>query len=187
MKIIKIPAVVGVPANNTTRTAFSVALLSLLALFPSCSEKNEPVAGVLQIGLVCSDLDKSLDFYKNIVGMTETGGFEVDGQFGTDSGLSDGKPFKVRMLKLEDTPNATTLKLACCSDTTGIKPNYVTDAPGVRYLTFEIKSTKAIKARLQQNGIRLLGKSPVSMGDNLELIMVQDPDGVFVEIIGGKE
>ncbi|HRI60128.1 MAG TPA: VOC family protein [Saprospiraceae bacterium] len=171
----------------TSIAILSIALLTLLALFPSCGEKNAPPAGVLQIGLVCSNLDKSLDFYKNIVGMTETGGFEVDGQFGTDSGLSDGKPFKVRMLKLEDTPHATTLKLACCSDSAGIKPNFVTDAPGVRYITFEVPSTKAVKERFSKNGIRLLGKCPVSMGDNQELILVQDPDGVFVEIIGGKE
>lgn len=163
------------------------ALLIWIFLLFACGEKNAGGDGVLQIGLVCSDLNRSLDFYKNIVGMTETGGFDVDGQFGTDSGLSDGKAFKVKLLKLEDSPSATTLKLACCSDTTAVKPVYVTDAPGVRYLTFEIKSTRAIKERLQQNGIRLLGKSPVSMGDDQELILVQDPDGVFVEIIGGKE
>lgn len=163
------------------------AMLLLFFCFPACSEKNETSGGALEVGLVCSDLNKSLDFYKNIVGMTETGGFDVDAQFGSDSGLSDGKPFKVRTLKLLDKPNVTTLKLACCSDTTAIKPKYVTDTPGVRYLTFEVKSTKDIKARLAKNGIVLLGKSPVSMGDNLELILVQDPDGVFVEIIGGKE
>lgn len=162
-------------------------LLFILALCTQCAEKNEANKGEIQIGLVCSNHEKSLDFYKNIVGMKETGGFEVDGQFGTDSGLSDGKPFKVKLLKLEDSPTATTLKLACCSDTTAVKPVFVTDAPGVRYLTFEIKSTKAVKERLQQNGIKILGNGPVGMGDNLELLLVQDPDGVFVEIIGGKE
>ena len=55
----------------------------------------------------------------------------------------------------------------------------------MRYLTFEVKSTKAIKERLQKNGFPLLGTSPVDMGDDQELFLVQDPDGVFVEIIGG--
>lgn len=169
-------------------TAFIPAAL-LLAIFlaPSCNNKNETGTGAIQIGLVCSDHNKSLFFYKNVIGMKETGGFDVDGQFGTDSGLSEGKPFKVKLLKLGDGPSATTLKLACCSDSTAAKLTYVTDAPGVRYLTFEVKSTKAIKERLQQNGIRILGKGPVSMGDNQELFLVQDPDGVFVEIIGGKD
>jgi catechol 2,3-dioxygenase-like lactoylglutathione lyase family enzyme len=155
------------------------------ALFFAC--KNQAPEGELQIGLVVSDLDKSLDFYKNIIGMTETGGFEVDGQFSAETGLSDGKPFKVRLLKLTDTPSATTLKLACCSDSTlAAMPVFVSETPGVRYLTFEVKSLKAIKKQLQQNGIQLLGKTPIDMGEGQELIMVHDPDGVFVEIIGGR-
>ncbi len=159
--------------------------LSYLA-FHACTSKSPEAE--LQIGLVCSDLGKSLDFYKNIIGMTETGGFEVDGQFSADASLSNGKPFKVRLLKLTDTPSATTLKLACCSDSTlTAKPLFVSETPGVRYLTFEVKSTKAIKERLQQNGIPLLGKTPIDMGGDQELIMVRDPDGVFVEIIGGKK
>lgn len=159
----------------------------LLSLFFACGEKSGEAGGEIQIGLVCSNLERSLDFYKNIVGMTETGGFDVDGQFGTDSGLSDGKSFKVKTLKLDNKPGATTLKLACCSDSSGLQPRFVTDAPGVRYLTFEIPSTKAVKERIAKNGIPILGKGPVSMGDNLELLLIQDPDGVFVEFIGGKE
>lgn len=171
--------------KHLSKSLFFLAFFLSNALFFAC--KNEAPEGELQIGLVCSNLDKSLDFYKNIIGMKETGGFEVDGQFSTESGLSDGKPFKVRLLKLADSPLATTLKLACCSDSTlTTKPPFVSDAPGVRYLTFEVKSTKAIKERLQQNGIQLLGKTPIDMGDDQELIMVHDPDGVFVEIIGGK-
>ena len=166
----------------------AAALLSLLPIFNSCGEKSsEAENGVLQIGLVCSDLNKSLSFYTNIIGMKDVGGFEVDAKFGTDSGLSDSKPFKVKTLKLVDSPVATTLKLACCSDSTGTPPKYVTDTPGVRYITFEVPSTKAIKERLAKNGIALLGKEPVDLGDNLELFLVRDPDGVFVEIIGGKE
>lgn len=119
--------------------------------------------------------------------MKEVGGFEVDGSFSTDIGLSDGKPFKVRLLKLEDIPSATTLKLACCSDTAAaVRPRYVSEMPGMRYITIEVKSTKAIKEKLQQRGVSLLGKTPVSMGGDQELLMCLDPDGVFVEIIGNK-
>jgi catechol 2,3-dioxygenase-like lactoylglutathione lyase family enzyme len=171
------------------KTHFQIAPLALLiilsAIFPTCNS-NQVSEESLQIGLVCSDLNKSLDFYKNIIGMKETGGFEVDGQFSSDAGLSDNKPFKVRTLKLHDSPTATTLKLACCSDTTTARQQFVNESPGVKYLTFEVASTKAIKERLSKNGIQLLGKTPVSLGDNMEFIMVQDPDGVFVEIIGGK-
>lgn len=165
--------------------------LSLLLIVLSCnstppgglSEKGE-----LQIGLVCSNLDRSLDFYKNVIGMQETGGFEVDGQFSTDAALSDGKAFKVRTLKLDNAPGGTTLKLACCSDSTvTARQKFVNETPGVKYLTFEVPSAKGIRERLQQRGIPLLGKTPVDMGEGTELIMVNDPDGVFVEIIGKRD
>jgi len=172
--------------KHQTMKIINIFVPGILCLLFACGGKNDTSDPILQIGLVCSDQEKSLHFYKNIIGMAETGGFDVDGQFGTDSGLSDGKPFKVKLLKLVDSPTATTLKLACCSDTTGTTYRFVTDSPGVRYLTFEVPSTKAIKERLAQNQIPLLGKTPVSMGDDLELILVRDPDGVFVEIIGGK-
>lgn len=164
--------------------------LPLLLIVLSCN--NTPPGGLsekgeLQIGLVCSNLDRSLDFYKNVIGMQETGGFEVDGQFSTDAALSDGKPFKVRTLKLDAAPGGTTLKLACCSDSTVTAQKFVNETPGVKYLTFEVSSAKAIRERLQQRGIPFLGKSPVDMGEGNELIMVNDPDGVFVEIIGKKD
>jgi catechol 2,3-dioxygenase-like lactoylglutathione lyase family enzyme len=161
--------------------------LVLTLLLFACGTKIERGNGTLEIGLVCSDLGQSLAFYRDVIGMKEVGGFEVDGAFSTDIGLSDGKPFKVRLLKLEDSPDATTLKLACCSDTTAAaRPRFVSDMPGVRYITIEVKSTKSIKEKLRQRGVPLLGKTPVSMGDDQELLMCLDPDGVFVEIIGSK-
>lgn len=174
-----------------TRTIFQLVFFWPAALFfQNCQNggTDSSAKGALEIGLVCSDLNKSLDFYKNIVGLKETGGFDVEGQFGADCGLSDGKPFTVKLLKLNDSPTATTLKLACCSDSAlQAKPAVVHGSPGMKYLTIEVESTKAIKERLQQNGIPLLGKTPVPMGEGVELLMVQDPDGVFVEIIGGSK
>lgn len=162
-------------------------MAALCLLLFSCGEKPADSVGEIQIGLVCSNLNRSLEFYKNIVGMKETGGFEVDGQFGTDSGLSAGKAFSVKTLKLDDTPGGTTLKLACCSDTTAVQPRFVTDAPGVKYLTFELKSIKAVKERIAKNGIPILGNGPVNLGGTTELVLIRDPDGVFVEFIGSKE
>jgi catechol 2,3-dioxygenase-like lactoylglutathione lyase family enzyme len=159
-----------------------------LALLPGACNKSQPAQPALAVGLVCSDLNKSLFFYQTVIGMQDAGGFEVDGQFSADAGLSNGKPFRVRQLKLHGGAEAQILKLACCSDSATLsQPVYVSGAPGVRYLTFEVASTKAIRERLQQNGIRLLGKTPLPLDDGLELIMVQDPDGVFVEIIGGVQ
>lgn len=166
---------------------FFVTIFMLLALSPSCDNASES-RGVIEIGLVCSDLDKSLDFYKNIIGMADAGGFEVEGQLGADLGLSDGRPFTIKKLKMIDSPTATILKLAHCTGVPdSLRLAYVHDAPGVQYLSIEVASTKPIKERLLKNGIKLLGKTPVSMGEGREFVMVQDPDGVFVEIVGSAD
>jgi catechol 2,3-dioxygenase-like lactoylglutathione lyase family enzyme len=39
-------------------------------------------------------------------------------------------------------------------------------------------------ARLKQAGVKLLGETPVSLGDKRQLVAVRDPDGNFVELIG---
>lgn len=174
------------------KTAFCLAIaLFGLTLFSACKSDDNSAAnnGVLEIGLVCSDLNKSLDFYKNIIGMTEAGGFDVEGQLGADLGLSDGRPFTVKKLKLVDSPTATILKLAHCPGVPDSlrPPAYVHDAPGVQYLSIEVASTKLIKERLSKNGYKLLGKTPVSMGEGREFVMVQDPNGVFIEIVGSPE
>jgi catechol 2,3-dioxygenase-like lactoylglutathione lyase family enzyme len=172
--------------KNISRSAFFLVFSLAIFIFPRC--KNASSDSDLEIGLVCSNLEQSLHFYKNIIGFRETGGFDVDAQFSTDAALSDGKPFKVKLLRLNDGAVGTNLKLACCSDSTlQTKPAYVNITPGMKYLTLNVASTKAVKERLRQNGIRLLGKTPVPVGDDSELIMVQDPDGVFVEIIGKRE
>lgn len=174
------------------KTVFCLATALLaLHLLPGCEsgDNTSNNNGVLEIGLVCSDLNKSLDFYKNIIGMTEAGGFEVEGQLGVDLGLSDGRPFTVKKLKLVDSPTATILKLAHCPGVPDSlrPPAYVHDAPGVQYLSIEVASTKLIKERLSKNGYKLLGKTPVSMGEGREFVMVQDPNGVFIEIVGSPE
>ncbi|MBX2889894.1 MAG: hypothetical protein KF734_03140 [Saprospiraceae bacterium] len=170
---------------QTSPWCLSLFLLTISAV--CCKHKPAPAeSGVLEIGLICSDLSQSLDFYKNIVGMKEIGGFEVEGDFSADIGLSNGKAFNVRRLKLVNSPSATILKLACCSDSTAIRTTHASALPGMRYLTFEVASTQIIKENLQRSGIPLLGKTPIDMGDGTELLMCQDPDGVFVEIVGGK-
>ena len=75
--------------------------------FPQ-SEYSSPIIG---IGVVVSDLERSVDFYQNTIGMKRVRQFDINSDFGLRSGLSGGVPFSVEVMKLEDTPNATEWKL----------------------------------------------------------------------------
>ena len=61
--------------------------------------------------MVVSNIDKSLTFYKEVVGFSEIDGFEVKGDFPKQVGLTDGTPLKIHVLVLGDDEKATKLKL----------------------------------------------------------------------------
>ena len=68
--------------------------------------QSEFSSGLIGVGLVVNDIEKSLDFYLNVIGMTKVGEFDVDEEFGKTSGLTGGVPFHVDVLKLQDSPDA---------------------------------------------------------------------------------
>ena len=83
---------------------FSVILLVSSNIIQA---QKAPLSGdfsnpTIQIGVVVSDLQKSVDFYINIVGMVKTGNFSVDGAKSKELGLIDGRFVNVIVLKLEN-------------------------------------------------------------------------------------
>ena len=71
----------------------------------------------MDFGIVVSDIDKSLAFYKDVLGLKTREPLEVTPQMGADSGLSDNLPFKVYPLVLEDDSPATNVNLMQFKDT----------------------------------------------------------------------
>jgi len=148
---------------------------------------NPFARAVIDIGVVCSDVAKSLDFYKQVLGFTEVGGFDVSAAFGGDTGLSDYEPFHVHVLQLVDDKNATRLKLMQFPNKPGKKTDqsFIHSSYGYSYITIFVKDLSAMNERLQRHGVSLLGKCPVQIGDGPNhLTLVKDPDGNFIELIG---
>ena len=138
----------------------------------------------ISIGVVVSDLDTSMDFYTNIIGMEETGELDLDGSFGKASGLTGGEPLLVKLLKLNNSPNATELKLLSFGNEKVEPDNHIQDQNGMQYITIFPNSTQAILQRIRENNIPFLGDTPIKLPDGRDFILIQDPDGVFIEIIG---
>ena len=55
----------------------SLLLLMSLPVAVSTAAPDEFSSPLISIGVVVSDLDKSVEFYTEVVGMTRTGGFNV--------------------------------------------------------------------------------------------------------------
>jgi catechol 2,3-dioxygenase-like lactoylglutathione lyase family enzyme len=90
---------------------FLLTIAVVLIFSTKTMAQSEFSSGLIGVGLVASNIEKSLDFYLNVIGMTKVGEFDVDADFGKVSGLSDGLPFHVDVLKLQDSPEANQWKI----------------------------------------------------------------------------
>jgi hypothetical protein len=145
-------------------------------------------SNLIGVGVVVNDLEKSLDFYINAVGMVRTGGFSLDADFAERSGLSNGVPFDVVVLKLEDSELANEWKLMSFGKKTKRnRQKFIQDNTGMQYITINVKDLNPIIERLKTRNVRFLGETPTPLSNNIFFLLVQDPDGVFVELIGPME
>lgn len=139
--------------------------------------------GVAAIGLVVSDIEASEKFYTEILGMIQTGSFSLDEEWSEEAGMSEGRPFSVKMFRSVDGPSATILKLAYFDHVPKQSlPTSAATKSGVNYLTFHYNDLDPILERIEKANIDIIGKVKRSY----ELVIIQDPDGVFIELVQPK-
>ena len=141
--------------------------------------------GIGAMGLVVSDISESEKFYVDILGMYPNGGFELSAEWSEEAGMAGGQPFAVKSFRSKDSATATILKLAYFQNpverkhTTGIEKE-----AGVNYITFYYESLTDVKDRIMKAGIPIVGEVERPA---YKILIVRDPDGVFVELIELKE
>lgn len=142
----------------------------------------------IDLGMVVSNLEKSLKFYTGACGFTATGEFSVNEQITKDSGLTEGTALTIKKLSLGKGNGATTLKLMQPAKAPKKADQaFITSNLGFRYLTIHVKSMDAVQERLKKSGVPILSKGPVALsGGKAYLTVVKDPDGNFVEFVGPK-
>ncbi|WP_420149262.1 VOC family protein [Spirosoma sp.] len=140
---------------------------------------------VIGVGVVVADLERSLDFYVNGIGMVKTGSFRINDDFGKRSGLTNGVPVEVTILKLENSPEATDWKLMSFGKKAPYpKSKFIQDDTGMQYITINVKALQPIIDRLTRMKVPFLGNTPTPLTDKTHFVFVQDPDGTFIELIG---
>jgi len=147
--------------------------------------QSEFSSGLIGVGVVTKDITKSLDFYLNVIGMTKVGEFDVDENFGEISGLTKGIAFHVDVLKLQDSPEANQWKLMSFKkEGSHPMPKYIHDDTGMQYITISVNSLDPVLKRIKENNVKLMGETPVPLGEKDHFVLVQDPDGTIIELIG---
>ena len=125
----------------------------------------KPAKSCVDVGLVVSDIGKSLAFYQDLLGLEKVG--ETPLWFGTMHRMSFGDSF-VKLIDPNDVPPAGTIGLD--------------KAQGFRYLTFQIGNIDEMCAACDAAGVPVeLAKKEFMPG--VTIAMVRDPDGNVVEFV----
>jgi len=142
-------------------------ILAITTILSSTSmAQSEFSSGLIGVGVVTKDIQKSLDFYLNVIGMTKVGEFDVDENFGKISGLTNGLAFHVDVLKLQDSPEANQWKLMSFKkEGSHPMPKYIEDDTGMQYITIMVNSLEPFLKRIKQHGVKLMGDTPVPLGE----------------------
>ncbi|GAB3915236.1 hypothetical protein GCM10028803_61850 [Larkinella knui] len=174
--------------KNKTRVSFyrwaKITLIILGCALSALGQSNF-ASKTIGVGVVVSDLERSLDFYVNGIGMVKTGSFTINEEFGKRSGLTNGVATNVTILKLENSPEATDWKLMSLgSKPAHPKPKHIQDDTGMQYITIQVKALQPIIDRLTHLKVPFLGSTPTPLNAKAHFVFVQDPDGTFIELIG---
>jgi catechol 2,3-dioxygenase-like lactoylglutathione lyase family enzyme len=163
------------------------AIITLLAIHLSVfsqEKKNEFASDIIKIGIVASDLQSTLNFYTNILGLSKVREFDIDSATSATFGFTTGVPFHVTGLKTNNSEHSTELKILSFGPNNAFKkPHHLNDNLGMQYMTIYMNTMAPVIERLKKNNIKFLGKTPTQT-EGYTLVLVQDPDGVFVELIG---
>ena len=172
------------------RSVLAALLLSVIAVLPASAEDSEFSNYTIDLGVVVSDLEASLKFYKEAVGFTELPGFSVPGDYAKKVGLTDGKSLTIKVLVLGEGKTSTKLKLMQVEGADSKKSDnaYIHSQLGFSYLTIHVKSTEKALERLKKAGVETVAESPLllpkPLPEGVGLTLVRDPDGNIVELVG---
>ena len=125
----------------------------------------KPAKDAIDIGVIVSDIDKSLAFYQDLLGLPKTQ--ELPTPLGTIHRLGYGQ---------------TDLKLVVPKRAPGAGELGLDRQLGYRYITFRIENLNEVCQRLESEGVEFTIPAQEIL-PGVHIAMVKDPDGNIVEFV----
>ena len=129
----------------------------------------------IDIAIICSDFNKSLEFYRDKLGLEVTLDIDIPESTAVSAHLA---PRGFRQVRLR--VGETLIKLVEISDPPAERSAEF--QAGVRWLTFLIEDVPATVAALRQQGVQFLS-DPVEPADAKFIACAEAPDGVLIEFV----
>ena len=147
------------------------------------------IVSVDHINLVVSDLERSVDFYTNVLGFRETQRAELEGEWiETIIGLETVKASVAYVVSPAGQPRLELLQYhSPIGD--GFQANSIPNTLGLRHLDLSVDNIDSAVQRLREAGTELLSRPVVVPTDVIQhstgqkiLCYFHDPDGVLLEL-----
>ncbi len=130
---------------------------------------------VVDVAIVCSDFERSLTFYRDMLGLEVVLDVEVPDDVAQGVDLA---PRGFRQVRLR--AGRTLIKLMEIEDPPKRRPEGFSG--GVRWLTFFVKDVRGLYADLLERGVPFTGP-PIVPADAKQLACAVDPDGILIELV----
>jgi catechol 2,3-dioxygenase-like lactoylglutathione lyase family enzyme len=122
------------------------------------------VSAFSHVTLNVTDIEKSNEFYKNVLGLKELFVTELPNGMGFSSGVLTNAGVSIELLQLTGSDG---------------KPNPVSTSSQCTRLVFSVLNFESAKAALSEEGINV---SQEMNFEGIKMVFIQDPDGRTIEI-----
>ncbi|MDA1001631.1 MAG: VOC family protein [bacterium] len=133
---------------------------------------------VLDIGLVVRDIEKSLAFYRDTLGMKPTRQINLDTESARAGGVSK-EGFDIQYMQFGD----VNLKLISFPGAPPATSAGIDGASGYRYVTMWVKDIMATYKEWKSKGAEFLSE-PIRRTPEIQMVFLRDPDGNLIEVLG---
>ena len=126
----------------------------------------------IDIGIIVEDGERSLKFYRDLLGLEHTADTPMPGGGGTMHRLMCGTTM-VKLVAYEDVPE------------TKAAPGGLRGATGYRYWTISVSNLDEVVEQAKAGGYEV-PTGPVEIREGVRIAMIIDPDGNWVELLEAK-
>ena len=147
------------------------------------------IRSVDHINIIVSNLKKSVEFYRDVLGFKEVKRAHLEGEWiESIVGLKGVNADVAYILAAEGEPR---IELLCYHTPTGerVPQNSYANTVGLRHIAFRVNDINGLYNRLKENGVKFIGE-PVVVPQSVishdagrkKLCYFTDPDGVLLEL-----
>lgn len=138
------------------------------------------MTNVRHMGIVVGDMEKSLRFYRDLIGLQDAPVNEETGPF--IEGLLNIPDAKIQTVKLAGENSTTSIELLCFKSPS---PSASTplNAIGPTHVALNVKDIDKLYTRLSEAQVPFNTPPRVSPDGCAKVAFCQDPDGTFIELV----